>query len=352
MEASTVTRDSGTGRLRENRAETEAAAPGPGAVTIADPGPLGPGRLRTHHLRPEHVQRGDPGRGRRARRPRPRARLRRPGPAAGRHVGVPHRQHVRRRGLHVLRRVLAVVLRLRAVLRKGRRQLRRGQAVGVYLVAWGIFTAYMFVASLRTTGAIAMVFALLATTFLLLGIGDWTETSGIAKAGGFVGLATAAAAWYAQLRRGHELDIRPHRPAGQAAERVGHASMRRRWNRISSSCWTSRSSTRRRTSSSRRSSPTRGSTRRPRPTTRGSGPSRPRRWTGRQLGHGPQRGRPAVLQVVRGRQAQRRPTTASTATSRPATATASRSTGTARRARRATSPTRTSTATSRSSPTR
>ncbi len=70
------------------------------------------------------------------------------------------------------------------------------QAVGVYLVAWGIFTTYMFVASLRTTGAIATVFALLAATFLLLGIGDWTETTGITKLGGFVGIATAIAAWY------------------------------------------------------------------------------------------------------------------------------------------------------------
>jgi succinate-acetate transporter protein len=73
------------------------------------------------------------------------------------------------------------------------------QAVGVYLVAWGFFTAYMFIASLRTTGAIALVFFLLATTFFLLGIGEWTETTGITKAGGFVGLATAAAAWYASF---------------------------------------------------------------------------------------------------------------------------------------------------------
>jgi succinate-acetate transporter protein len=37
-----------------------------------------------------------------------------------------------------------------------------GSAVGLYLIAWGIFTLYMFVASLRTTAAIAAVFALLA----------------------------------------------------------------------------------------------------------------------------------------------------------------------------------------------
>jgi succinate-acetate transporter protein len=73
------------------------------------------------------------------------------------------------------------------------------QAVGVYLVAWGFFTAYMFIASLRTTGAIATVFFLLAVTFFLLGVGDWTETTGITKAGGFFGIATAAAAWYASF---------------------------------------------------------------------------------------------------------------------------------------------------------
>jgi len=72
-------------------------------------------------------------------------------------------------------------------------------AVGLYLIAWGVFTAYMFIASLRTTAAIAAVFALLTVTYLLLGIGEATETTGITKAGGFVGLATAVAAWYASF---------------------------------------------------------------------------------------------------------------------------------------------------------
>jgi uncharacterized protein len=74
-----------------------------------------------------------------------------------------------------------------------------GHAVGLYLIAWGIFTTYMFVASLRTTGAIALVFALLAVTFLLLGIGNAGAHSTIVKWGGYVGLATAAAAWYASF---------------------------------------------------------------------------------------------------------------------------------------------------------
>jgi hypothetical protein len=74
-----------------------------------------------------------------------------------------------------------------------------GAAIGLFLWAWGIFTIYMFVASLRTTGAVALVFFLLSITFVLLGIGNSGADDGIIKAGGFVGLATAIAAWYASF---------------------------------------------------------------------------------------------------------------------------------------------------------
>jgi succinate-acetate transporter protein len=74
-----------------------------------------------------------------------------------------------------------------------------GDAVGLYLIAWGIFTAYMFIASLRTTGAIALVFILLAATFIILGIGEASTSSGVVKLGGYVGIATALAAWYASF---------------------------------------------------------------------------------------------------------------------------------------------------------
>ena len=74
-----------------------------------------------------------------------------------------------------------------------------GHAVGLYLIAWGIFTSYMFIASLRTTGAIALVFILLAVTYFLLGIGNANGTDSLVKAGGWVGLATAIAAWYASF---------------------------------------------------------------------------------------------------------------------------------------------------------
>jgi succinate-acetate transporter protein len=74
-----------------------------------------------------------------------------------------------------------------------------GHAVGLFLIAWGIFTAYMFVASLRTTAAIALVFLSLTITFLVLGIGEAGAHTGIVKAGGWIGLATAVFAWYASF---------------------------------------------------------------------------------------------------------------------------------------------------------
>jgi succinate-acetate transporter protein len=74
-----------------------------------------------------------------------------------------------------------------------------GHAVGLYLIAWGVFTTYMLVASLRTTAAISLVFILLAVTFFLLGIGNANAKPDVVKWGGYVGLATAAAAWYASF---------------------------------------------------------------------------------------------------------------------------------------------------------
>ncbi|MDX6684193.1 MAG: uncharacterized protein QOF86_321 [Baekduia sp.] len=74
-----------------------------------------------------------------------------------------------------------------------------GHAVGLYLIAWGIFTLYMTVASLRTTAAVATVFGLLTLTFFALGIGNAGGHTNIVHLGGWLGLATAAAAWYASF---------------------------------------------------------------------------------------------------------------------------------------------------------
>ena len=74
-----------------------------------------------------------------------------------------------------------------------------GDAVGLYLIAWGIFTTYMFIASFRTTAAVSLVFFLLAITYFVLGIGEAGGTTNIVKAGGYIGLVTAIAAWYASF---------------------------------------------------------------------------------------------------------------------------------------------------------
>jgi len=72
--------------------------------------------------------------------------------------------------------------------------------IGWYLLAWGIFTAYMFVASLAGARAVQAVFFLLTVTFVLLAIGNFgTGSTGIVQVGGYFGLATAAAALYASF---------------------------------------------------------------------------------------------------------------------------------------------------------
>ena len=75
-----------------------------------------------------------------------------------------------------------------------------GHAVGLYLIAWGIFTAYMFVASLRTTAAIATVFLLLAITFIVLGIGDaGAHTRASPSSAATSASRPRSAAWYASF---------------------------------------------------------------------------------------------------------------------------------------------------------
>ena len=74
-----------------------------------------------------------------------------------------------------------------------------GHAVGVYLWAWAIFTAYMTVAALRVSGAVLLVFVLLTITFILLAIGAIGRAPTVTHWGGYLGLATAAAAWYASF---------------------------------------------------------------------------------------------------------------------------------------------------------
>src|SRR3954467_7821953 len=80
----------------------------------------------------------------------------------------------------------------------GPRDLFHG--VGVYLLMWAIFTAYMTVAALRTSGAVLAVFVMLTLTFLALAVG-WLDnhSTGWIHFGGWLGLITALLAWYASF---------------------------------------------------------------------------------------------------------------------------------------------------------
>ncbi len=63
--------------------------------------------------------------------------------------------------------------------------------IGPYLLAWGLFTAYMTVAASRARGAVLVVFALLTLTFLVLAWGEFAASDAIHHIGGWLGLATA-----------------------------------------------------------------------------------------------------------------------------------------------------------------
>ena len=73
----------------------------------------------------------------------------------------------------------------------------RPAAIGVFLVAWGIFTAYMTLAATTLSRPVLVVFILLTITFFVLAIGAFTSQAGITVLGGYLGLLTAVAAWYA-----------------------------------------------------------------------------------------------------------------------------------------------------------
>jgi succinate-acetate transporter protein len=68
--------------------------------------------------------------------------------------------------------------------------------VGVFLLGWTIFTAYMTVAARQTNGSIFIVFVVLTITFLFLTIGDLAGVPTMSRIGGWFGIVTALLAWY------------------------------------------------------------------------------------------------------------------------------------------------------------
>jgi uncharacterized protein len=78
---------------------------------------------------------------------------------------------------------------------------RLAEAQGWFFLGWAIFTAIMLIAAFGLNAGLITTFVLLLATFVLLTIGDLLggpEGPGAlyVKLGGYVGIATAIAAWY------------------------------------------------------------------------------------------------------------------------------------------------------------
>ena len=71
--------------------------------------------------------------------------------------------------------------------------------VGYYLVLWGIFTAFMYVGTLKHNKATQVVFGSLTVLFFLLAIGDFTHMELITKIAGFEGIFCGLSAIYSAM---------------------------------------------------------------------------------------------------------------------------------------------------------
>lgn len=94
------------------------------------------------------------------------------------------------------------------------------QALGLFNLAWALFTAYMTVAALKTNLAVLAVFVFLTLTFLFLGLGalqnGMPAPDTLTRIGGGLGIATAVLAFYASaatvINVTHKRDVLPTLP--------------------------------------------------------------------------------------------------------------------------------------------
>ncbi|MCK4429201.1 MAG: acetate uptake transporter [Candidatus Aenigmarchaeota archaeon] len=72
-------------------------------------------------------------------------------------------------------------------------------AMVAYLVMWGIFTAFMFVGTLKLNRALQFVFGSLTLLFFLLAFGDATGNAMILRIAGYEGIICGLSAMYTAL---------------------------------------------------------------------------------------------------------------------------------------------------------
>lgn len=72
-------------------------------------------------------------------------------------------------------------------------------AMAAYLFIWGVFTAVMFIGTLKLNKALQFIFASLAILFFLLALGDLTSNAGLKRFAGYEGIICGLSAVYTAL---------------------------------------------------------------------------------------------------------------------------------------------------------
>ena len=68
------------------------------------------------------------------------------------------------------------------------------EGMAVLFIAWGIFTSYATIASLKVNRAVTSIFVTLVILFFMLAAGEWNVT--VHKIAGYEGILCALIAWY------------------------------------------------------------------------------------------------------------------------------------------------------------
>jgi succinate-acetate transporter protein len=86
-------------------------------------------------------------------------------------------------------------------------------SMAAYFVMWGVFTAYMFVGTLKKNRAIQFVFGSLVILFVLLAIHEYTGVAGVGTIAGYEGIVCGLSAIYLaaaeMLKEAHGKEILP-----------------------------------------------------------------------------------------------------------------------------------------------
>jgi uncharacterized protein len=77
------------------------------------------------------------------------------------------------------------------------------KGVGIFLLAWTIFTLYMTAVTHRISGLLFTLFSVLLVTFIFLTVGSFASAPAITHIGGYLGLITSFVAWYASFAGVH-----------------------------------------------------------------------------------------------------------------------------------------------------